>query len=82
MKTALIKVYLKNAGGGGFEYIINEKTSALLNVKAREHIGQIWANGYRHCNKGVLEFFPPHWIDKIKVTGDVSSSYPDWPFST
>ena len=81
--TALVKVYLRNSGGACYEYIIHGKTKAEVNTKAREHIGQIWANGYRHCGqKGPLEFFPPHWIDKIKVTGDVTSNYPDWPSGT
>lgn len=81
-KLALIKVYLRNAGGACYEYIVNAKTSAELNVKVREHLGQIAAGGYRHCSKGTLEWFPPHWIDKVKVTGDVSTSYPDSPSGT
>jgi len=80
--TALIKVYLRNAGGAGFEYIIYANTKAELNAKAREHIGQIIMGGYRHCSNGILEHFMPHWIDKIKVTGDVSTNYPDYPSGT
>lgn len=81
-KSALIKVYLRNAGGACFEYIIHAKSSDTLNAKAREHLGQIAVGGYRHCSNGILEWFPPHWIDKVKITGDVSTKYPDWPSGT
>jgi hypothetical protein len=83
--TATIKVYLKNAAGCVFEYDIMTESEKELNAKAREHIGQIWETGYRHCNneEGKLTFYPPHWIDKITATGDgISTSYPDKTSST
>jgi len=79
---ALIKVYLRNAGGAVFSYSVTAPTSEDLTVKAREHVGQIMASGYRHCSNGVLEYFPPHWIDKIKVVGDIHTDYPDVPSGT
>ena len=81
-RSALIKVYLRNAGGACFEYAINAETEDELNVKVREHLGQIAAGGYRHCSKGILEWFPPHWIDKVKILGDVTTNYPDKPSGT
>jgi len=75
---ATVHVYLRNAGGAKYSYDIEEETKEALTVKAREHIGQIQMGGYRHCsNNGVLEWFPPHWIDKVKVVGHIITSYPD-----
>ena len=79
---AIVKVYLRDAGGTTFQYEIVAPDAGTLTVKAREHLGQIAAGGYRHCANGVLEWFPPHWIDKVKVTGDISTSYPDTPGGT
>lgn len=77
-----IRVYLKY-GGGGFEYDIFAASAELVAAKAREHLGAIAANGYRH-NDGLtsLEWFPPHWIDKIKIVGQVPTLYPDRPIGT
>lgn len=75
---ATVNVYLRNAGGAKFMYDIEAETPEELTVKAREHLGQIQAGGYRHCSiHSVLEWFPPHWIDKVKITGDIITSYPD-----
>lgn len=77
MKLAKIRVYMRY-GGAIFEYEIMEETEEELGVKAREHIAAISQGGYRHNNgKGVLEWFPPHWIDKIKVEGKIPTTYPD-----
>lgn len=74
---ATVNVYLRNAGGAKFSYDIEEPTKEALTVKAREHIGQIQMGGYRHCDGTILEWFPPHWIDKVKVVGEILTSYPD-----
>ena len=82
MKMATVRVYLRN-GGGVFEYDITGPTDEEVGVKAREHVGAISVGGYRH-NDGetVLEWFPPHWIDKIKVVGKIPTAYPDRPSGT
>ena len=78
---AIIRVYLKSSQV--YEYDIEESTAEALGVKAREHCGQIWATGYRHNDgKGSFEWFGSHWIDKIKVTGEVSTVYPDRSLGT
>lgn len=77
MVTATISVYLRNAGGAKFSYPIAANSLEELTVKAREHLGQIAMGGYRHCAGGVLEWFPPHWIDKVKIEGKISTGYPD-----
>jgi len=79
---ATVRVYLRNAGGACYEYDIDAPDEDALTAKAREHVGQIAAGGYRHCAGGVLEWFPPHWVDKVKVTGGVLTSYPDRPSGT
>lgn len=73
---AIIQVYLRY-GGMKFEYEIEESTVESLTTKAREHCGAIFATGYRHCTGvGEFEWFGAHWIDKIKVIGDIKTSYP------
>ena len=74
---ATVNVYLKNAGGAKFSYDIIADTPQELTVKAREHLGQIAMGGYRHCSGKALEWFPPHWIDKVKIEGEILTSYPD-----
>jgi len=76
-EKATIRVYLRNAGGAFFEYDVEAPSANILTAKVREHVGQIAAGGYRHCADGVFEWFPPHWIDKVKVTGSIKTSYPD-----
>ena len=78
---AVIKVYLK--GSTTFEYVIEAKSKLALNAKAREHAGKIMAEGFRHCdNDGAFEWFGPHWIDKVKVVGGVTTNYPSRPSGT
>ena len=74
---ATVSVYLRNAGGAKFMYDFEAETEEELTVKGREHLGQIATSGYRHCADGILEWFPPHWIDKVKITGGIQTSYPD-----
>lgn len=72
-----IKVYLRNAGGAYYSYTIEEATKEDVTAKAREHLGQIRENGFRHSSgEGKLEWFPPHWIDKVKMEGDILTDYP------
>jgi lysine/ornithine N-monooxygenase len=73
---ATVKVYMKG-GGATYEYDLEAATAEELTAKAREHDAAIWATGYRHCANGVFEHYGPHWIDKIKVTGNIITSYPD-----
>jgi len=73
-----IKVYLRNSGGTVYEYDITAKSEEELGAKAREHIGQIAMQGYRHnSGTGSLTHYMPHWIDKIVVVGNISTGYPD-----
>ena len=74
--TATVKVYMRN-GGATFEYDITAPDANALTAKAREHLAMIAVSGYRHCAAGVLEWFPAHWIDKVKITGGILTSYPD-----
>lgn len=45
-------------------------------MKGREHAAAIIKSGYRHTAEGSddLEWFPPHRIEKVKVTGGGESS--------
>jgi len=69
-KQRLIVVYFKD--GRIFEYEVCDMN------KAREHMSKIWELGYRTVREGVLEWFGPHYIDKMKYLGDdAQTSYPD-----
>jgi len=48
-------------------------------AKAREHAAAIIKTGYRHNDgKGDFVHYPPHRIDKVKVTGGaIETMYPD-----
>jgi hypothetical protein len=66
----MLSVYFKD--GRVFAYPVASE------AQAREHMGKIWAGGYRHVEAGALTWFGPHYIDKIKYQGqDVSTGYPD-----
>lgn len=82
MKTAKITIYLK--GGIKHSYEFSAPTDALLGAKAREHTVAIAEGGFRaNSGNGDFEWFAPHWIDKIKVTGcNVSSVYATEPTGT
>ena len=45
-------------------------------IKGREHAAKIISTGYRSTphNTNDLEWFPPHRIDKVKVTGGGEST--------
>jgi hypothetical protein len=65
-----IKVYLDD--GRIFEYEVADA------AKGREHASAIISGGYRH-NPGseYLEHYPPWRILKVKLVGDIPTSYPD-----
>lgn len=67
--SAKISVYLDDSRV--FEYEVSDAG------KAREHAYLISRDGYRHCEKDCLEFYPAHRISKVKITGNVDSIYPD-----
>ena len=56
----MIKVYFKD--GRIFEYKLD------CEVKAFEHIDKIRKDGYRSVVGGVLTWYGPHYIDKIKFS--------------
>lgn len=62
-----VSVYVDD--GRVFEYLCAPE-------KGREHAGAIVATGYRSVRSGVLEWYPPHRITKVKVTGQ-DTSYTD-----
>ena len=64
-----ISIYLKS--GDVYEYKVNSPD------KAREHMYQIWATGYRSNNGKEFVWYGPHWIDKIKCIPAPSTNYPD-----
>lgn len=65
-----IHIYLDD--GRVFEYEVSNPD------KAREHASAIINTGYRHTAEGVLEYYPPHRILKVKATGEhIDTSYPD-----
>ena len=67
----IIKVYLDD--GNVFEYAVGSAKSA------REHSSAIVMGGYRHNDgNGTFEHYPPHRIQKVKVTGAaVPTKYTD-----
>ena len=67
----VIQVYLDN--GVIYEYDVKGA------LKAREHASGIALSGYHHNDgRGGFEHYPPHRILKVKVTGDIISTfYPD-----
>lgn len=66
-----VSVYLDN--GTVFEY------SVAGPEKGREHSHAIVMTGYRHTNNenGTMEHYPPHRISKVKISGGVTTIYPD-----
>jgi hypothetical protein len=66
-----ISVYLDC--GVVFEYKVKDP------MKGREHASAIIKNGYRHTSKDSnnLEWYPPHRIDKVTVSGGGESYYKD-----
>lgn len=67
----IVSVYLDN--GIVYEYVVEDP------MKGREHADAIIRMGYRHTKEGTddLEWFPPHRISKVKVTGAGESNYKD-----
>lgn len=74
--TARIAVYLDD--GRVYSYDIVSDSDGHAAAKAREHAAAIVAGGYRHCEDGELEHYPPHRILKVKATSaGLSTKYPD-----
>ena len=72
-----ISVYINT--GVVYEYDVDNP------IKGREHASAIIKTGYRHTseNSEDLEWFPPHAIEKVKVSGaGESSKYKDRSRST
>ena len=63
-----VSVYLDS--GVVYEYEVTDP------IKGREHAAAIIKTGYRHTAKDSddLEWFPPHRIEKVKVSGGGESS--------
>ena len=63
-----VSVYLDS--GVVFEYAVPNA------MKGREHAHAIITGGYRHTpdDSNDLEWYPPHRIDKVKVTGGGEST--------
>jgi len=55
----MIKIYVYLKSGVVDVYFVESVS------KAREHAWQIWHGGYRMRIKDRIEWFGPHWIDKI-----------------
>lgn len=66
--TCKVSVYLDS--GVVFEYEVADP------IKGREHAAAIIKTGYRHtpAASSDLEWFPPHRIDKVKVSGGGEST--------
>ena len=64
-----ITVYLKS--GQTFSYEVSN------GEKAREHAYAIWMGGYRHNDGSTMEWYGPHWIDKIKISPAPGTAYLD-----
>lgn len=65
-----ISVYIDD--GNVFEY------NVLSTVSAREHADAIVETGYRRTTTGELTHFPPHRIQKVKITDPaINTAYPD-----
>lgn len=64
-----VKIYIDT--GVVYEYQVNNEASA------REHADNIVKNGYRSCSGTEITVWPPHRISKVKIIGEVSTSYPD-----
>ena len=82
MKTATINVYLK--GGAKHSYTVEADCDNYLGAKVREHVFAIASGGFRaNSGCGEFEWFGPHWIDKIKITGcNVPTIYATKPTGT
>ncbi len=61
-----VSVYLDD--GRVFEYAVANPS------KGREHASAIVKTGYRHSEGDDLEWYPPHRILKVKVSGGCEST--------
>lgn len=68
----MIKVQTYLDDGRIFEYEVNNP------AKGREHASAITKGGYRHNpGKDYLEHYGPHRVLKVKLVGDIPTTYPD-----
>lgn len=68
--THTIEIYLDT--GTKFSYEVGGGEDS-----AREHASEIVRTGYRSATTEQLTWWPPHRIRKVKVTGPMSTKYPD-----
>jgi len=61
-----ISIYLND--GRVFDY------ECASPMKGREHAYAIVTTGYRHTEGNDLEWYPPHKIEKVKVSGACEST--------
>lgn len=68
MQYTTLSIYMDD--GRVFEYEVDSSE------KGREHASKIISGGYRHTARGSvdLEWYPPHRIDKIKISGGGEST--------
>lgn len=64
--ASLVQVYMDT--GVVFEYPVANA------MKGREHAAAIIASGYRHTEGDDLEWYPPHRIVKVKISGAAEST--------
>jgi hypothetical protein len=65
-QKSIVEVYMDD--GRVFSYFVSNS------MKGREHASKIISTGYRHTEDSNLEWYPPHRIDKVKVTGGGEST--------
>lgn len=68
----MLSIYFKD--GRVFSYEVGDSK------QARAHMAKIWESGYRSTSDGTLQWYGPHYTDKIKYTPDkdeVITNYPD-----
>ena len=72
LEPNMIKISVYIDDGRVFDYEVASPD------KAREHTHAIVTTGYRHCQKGLLEHYPPRRITKVKAAGKgIDTTYPD-----
>ena len=72
IKTGTLYIYFKD--GRVFSYVVADA------AQARAHMGKIWETGYRSTSDGTLQWYGPHYIDKIKyypADNEILTIYPD-----
>lgn len=70
-----IATYLDD--GRVYEYEVEDESNSMCQAMASEHAASIVRGGYRRCDGKGLTHYPPHRILKVKVLGDIGTSYHD-----